>query len=75
MKVLERIEEWVHTTVKMAPLKALGPLVIEGHEEISSKQDIQNHSSICTMYNGAVGRALTSHQESWALFQPFCSIN
>lgn len=27
--VLERIEGWVHTAVKMAPLKVLGPLVIE----------------------------------------------
>lgn len=77
VRELERIEGWgVHTAVQMAPLKALRPLVIERRARRYFLQ-ISNtkHTSICTVGFGAVKRALTGNQESWASFQPLCPIN
>lgn len=69
VRVLERTEGWMHTAVKMAPLKARRVLVTErGHGDISSKQVIQKTHT--WMYNGVwcSEKSTDGSQESWAFF-------
>lgn len=61
MRVLERVEGGVHATVKMASLKALGPLVIQRR---AWRYFLQTNRSKAYVYNGVWCSTNSNDEES-----------